>query len=189
MWVAVACWLLLTLLTAGVWAALGLSKPREIVSQTISFAAETPSPRPPAPAPPDDDSEVSWVPGRIEQTAVVGSFEVRSNRNVEVEVRTEGPQSGPLWLRLVDDVTGETRTESVLLRDRAFENLFDSPGPGPYTLYLVRGATEDDKDLRAEVRVREGATDYFLPVLLSLLYLMGPALLLVAKGLRFMTTE
>jgi hypothetical protein len=190
MWTALGVWVVMTLLAVVVWFGVkAMAQQRQLVSQTVSFAEETMPPRPPQPTAPDDDTEYSWSPSAVEQTAVVGSFEATGSRGLEVEVEAPAPFYTALYLKLVNDATGEVRTEGVSLSNNRYTGTFEAPTPGHYTLYAIRRWTESDKDLQVKVTLVEGKPDANLPVLFPILMLAGPGLLLFMKLVRAMFSE
>lgn len=190
MWAALGLWLVFTILGAGVWLAISAGRgERTLVDQSVSFAAETAPPRPPQPPPPDSNTEYVWQPAMVEQTTVVGSFEVSGYRNLALEVESSGGSQASAWLRLVNDRTGEVRTEPLSLGGGRYTGKFESPGPGTYTLYALRRWVEGEGDARLRVLVKEGVTDNNLVCCFPLVLLVGPVVLLLAKAFRRMTAE
>lgn len=189
MWTALGVWLAMTVFAVVVWIGISaLSERRQLISQAVSFAAETVPPRPAPPPSPDADTEVSWTPSKVEQTSVVGSFEAVGSRGFDVKVETSEVVYGKFYLKLVNDVNGEVRMEQVDTAGR-YERTFDNLAPGNYTLYAIRTWAEDDKNLKATVTLAEGKPDLNLLILFPLLMLAGPALLLLMKIVRTVFSE
>jgi len=185
-----AIWLVFSLIAFGLWT--GISAMRSgapFVAQTVAFDAIPEGSKPPAPAPADSETQVSWVPGQVEQTTVVGTFELKGSDDIEVVVQPVGSINGDLWLRLVNDVTGVVRTQTIAAGSEAYDSKFESPGQGVYTLYAVRRASEGSTALEARIWIKRGATDVNLPCCFPLVLLVGPAGLLVAKMFRSMLSE
>jgi hypothetical protein len=186
MWGACGVWLLLTVLAFGV--ALGLAamtKEHTVLSQSASFGAETVPPRPPAPPAPDSDSEVQWVPAKIEQKIVLGSFSLDGKGEIKIDVDAEG--DGMLYLQLVNDVNGGVQSQYIGAYDHT--ETFKNPGAGQYTLYAIRTYSEENKDMQVSIKLTEGSSDNSWAVLASLILLIGPALLFIAKAIRTVFSE
>jgi hypothetical protein len=94
-----------------------------------------------------------------------------------------------VYLKLVNDATGEVRKEQTTVRTTDTSETFALPPAGHYTLYVVRTFDEGDSDLDVHVRLVEGVGDPGTPLLVSFLALLGPALLLVAKIFRSIMSE
>jgi hypothetical protein len=190
LWATVAIWVVLAVLAYVVWGTINAMKgSTPLVSQTVSFPLEPEQTRPAPPAKPDAEHEISWVPGQIEHTAVVGSFEIKGGRNLTVTVESPGRLPSGLWLRLVNDATGAVRTQEVPSGDGRYEASFEAPPAGVYTLYAVRRSTEGAPELQARVTLAEGATDTNLLCCFPIVLLIGPAGLAVAKAFRAMFSE
>lgn len=190
LWLSLLVWALLSAMAIGAWVVLrATSSPRTVVHQSAVFPVETAPPRPPEPAKPDPESVNSWVPGQVQQTVVVGSFQLAGYRNLAVDVKMSVPSYGKLSLKLVNDATGEVREQKVDTSNEVYSSKFAGPPPGSYTLYAVHKWVEDDPELVADVALTEGVNDLNLPVCLPLLLLIVPGLLLIAKALRAMSSE
>ena len=165
-----------------------MTRSRQLLSQTVSFEAEATAARPPAPSAPDSDTEISWSPGATERTAVVGSFEVTSRKNIDITVDVSDTAYSNLYLQLVNDGTGEVRKEIVGYGKR-WSRTYESPGPGQYTLYAIPMATEGWPAEHATGTVTENVADMAWPWIVSFLLLGGPILLAVLKVVRAVFTE
>jgi hypothetical protein len=190
MWRALGVWALLSLLAFLAAAALmAVAERRPLLTQTASFAAEATPERPPQPATPDSDSEVAWSPGTTERTVVLGSFEVRTDKDLGVRVESPVGLAGDLYLKLVNDGTGETRVEPIGPTGTRLSREYDSPGPGQYTLYAVRSAAEGAAAESFTVTVTEDVADPSWAFVVSFLLLIGPGLLLLMKMARALFSE
>jgi len=189
MWTAIGIWAALTVLAFLAAGLLSLGAPNRVaLSQTVSFEAEPTAERPPPPAAPDSDSEVSWSPGTTERTAVVGSFAVEGRKNLDVSIDVSDTTYSDVYLKLVNDGTGEVRKE-VVGYGRPWRRTYESPGPGQYTLYTIRQAREGAPPEQVTVKVTEGVPDMGWPYIVSFLLLGGPAVLLLMKIVRALFTE
>jgi hypothetical protein len=189
-WATVAIWVVLAGAAFLVWGVIySIKGAQSVVAQTVSFPADPEQQRPAQPAPPDAESAVSWVPGQVEHTVVVGTFKLEGGEGLEFEVKTSGTIGGEFWLRLVNDVSGEVRTQQISPSDGTYHSNFEAPGEGTYTLYAIRRAPEGSTSMDANITVKTGATDTNLLCCFPVFLLIGPVGLLVAKAVRAMFSE
>lgn len=191
LWLGCGLWVVMIALAIAVWMGLAaLSMPRVVLTQPVKFDAETTAERPPPPpAPTDPDSEIRWSPSSIEQTAVVGSFELTGRKNLEIRTESEKPSYSQCWLKLVNDDTGEVRMEQVQTSNRTWTGIYGNPGRGNYTLYAVHLWIEGEQGMSMTVTVRESVADYSIVFLYAIVMLIGPAFLLIGKAIRAITSE
>lgn len=189
MWAAIGVWLVVTILSIVAMAAIHAVVPvRTVLNQTASFKEETAPPRPPQPPLPDSDSAVTWLPAKVEQTAVLGSFELTGSRGLEIEVTATPGMLGSLYLKMVNDATGEVRVESVGSVSRTWDKEFANPGAGTYTLYAIHQWTEEEPAVDVTVTIKEGAPDSNL-ILVPILMFGGLVLLAIMKVVRAAMSE
>ena len=191
MWTALGVWLALTVLAfAAAFLFTLTASNRTLLSQSASFDAEATPDRPPAPAGADDETGVSWMPTLTERTVVLGSFAIDDGSNVEASVVCTPSGGSDVYLKLVNDGSGEVQTESV---DASYggrwSRTFASPGPGNYTLYAIRRASEGATPESVLVELKAGVADFGWPVLVSFLLFGGPVLLALMKVIRALFTE